>query len=128
MTGNIEEVDFTVKELKVFKGDREVDEAEYYNEKIQAYKALFKNLPFDQITKRFPFLTGLPLTPYPRMAKCLGLEPYNGKIEILDRYLRFGFDIKVKPADDECFFSIFEDQEEKYKRLEREVKGQTRKE
>lgn len=52
------------------------------------------------------------------MSRCLGLDPYGGKIEILDRFIRVGFNVKVNPADESCLFTVFESKEEKYKRWE----------
>ena len=98
-------------------------DAAIYNAKIDAFKNLVKSTPVSMIYTLLPaYLRSMPLTPYPRISKCMGLDPYNGKIEILDRYLRFGFDFKVKSADEKCFFSAFESDKDLVKRLEEEVK------
>lgn len=48
------------------------------------------------------------------------MTPYNGQIEILDRYIRVGFDVRVTEADEKCLFTVFEDQGSKYKRWNQE--------
>jgi hypothetical protein len=55
------------------------------------------------------------------MAKCFGLFPKGTMIEILDHYIRLGFDFKVSPADKKCLFNVFEDEEEKFARWEEET-------
>lgn len=41
-------------------------------------------------------------------------------VEIQDRFMRIGYDFKVFPADTNCLFDVFEDQESKFARWERE--------
>ena len=59
--------------------------------------------------KKVPFLQGLPISPYPKFEKCTGLKPYGGNVEILNGYVRIGFDVSVSPANEECLFEMFED-------------------
>lgn len=43
-------------------------------------------------------------------------------MQILDHYIRLGFDLRVKPADEKCLFTVFEDDEQKHVRWEDELK------
>lgn len=55
------------------------------------------------------------------MFKCLGLWPKNPSIEILDRYIRIGWDFNVNPADQSCILDVFEDEKKKISRWETEI-------
>lgn len=123
MQGSFNNFDFKIKELKVYKGDANsqffkevISEEAAYNERIQYLKGLINNTPIHQLTTRIPFLQGLPLSPFPRMQRCMGVTPYNGKMEILDRYVRIGFDLKVGHADETCLFDIYETEQDKFAR------------
>lgn len=48
------------------------------------------------------------------------MTPYNGNIEILDRYMRIAFDLKFEEADETCLFGNFEsldEADEQYKKI-----------
>jgi hypothetical protein len=38
----------------------------------------------------------------------MGITPYDGQIEILDRYIRVAFNVKLAKADESCLYSNFE--------------------
>lgn len=70
---------------------------------------------------RIPVLKGIPISPYPSIGKCFGLYPRGAMIEIVDRYMRVGYDFKVQPADKKCLFNVFEDEATKFERWEEET-------
>lgn len=77
--------DFTIKELKIYKGEKNVNffrevisEEATYNRRITELKSLINNTPITHLAKKIPFLQGIPLYPYPKVERCLGLEIYNG--------------------------------------------------
>ena len=83
-------------------------EEQVYNDRIMELRKLFNNLPFGQFYQQIPFIQGIPLTPYPRLTRCLGVTPINGVVRIRDRYVQVGFDLKVEKADYSCLYSDFE--------------------
>ena len=86
-----------------------ISEEKTYNERIMKFKEKLVFLPFGQLVKKFPFLQGIPLSPFPRYQRCLGLTPTKGAISIRDRYVQVAFDLKMKEADESCLYSNFED-------------------
>lgn len=49
------------------------------------------------------------MSPFPKWQRCLGLTPNNGLIEIVDRYIRVAFNVKLAAqADESCLYSNFE--------------------
>lgn len=83
-------------------------EEKTYNDRILDLKEKLVVLPFGQLAKKFPFLQGIPLSPFPRYQRCLGLTPNNGVIQIRDRYVQVAFDLKMKEADETCLYADFD--------------------
>lgn len=128
MQGKFKDFDFVIRELKVYKGEENsnffkevISEEKEYNDRIQQFKSLINNTPLGQLQDKVPFLQAIPLSPFPKIQKCIGVSPYNGKVEVLDRYMRIGFDLKVDHADESCLFEIIETEEEKFERLQKEA-------
>lgn len=48
------------------------------------------------------------MSPFPKYQRCLGLTPYMGNMEIMDRYMRVGFNVKLLPADESCLYADFD--------------------
>ena len=57
---------------------------------------------------KIPFLQGIPMSPFPKWQRCLGMTPFNGVVEILDRYIRVAFNVRLDKADESCLYSDFE--------------------
>jgi hypothetical protein len=113
MQGSLKNIDFKIRDLKVYKGSganmREmISEEKTYNDKIMGVKQLIENTPIGEYAKKIPFLQGLPLTPFPKYQRCLGMQPHNGNIQIHDRYVQVAFDVKVSEADESCLYANFE--------------------
>ena len=92
MQGSFKNVDFNIRDLKVYKGSgsnmREmISEEKTYNDKIMEFRNTIDNTPMLDYAKKIPFLKGLPLSPVPRIQRCLGMTPTNGNIQIHDRYV-----------------------------------------
>jgi len=92
MQGSFKNVDFNIRDLKVYKGSgsnmREmISEEKTYNDKIMEFRNTIDNTPMLDYAKKIPFLKGLPLSPFPRIQRCLGMTPTNGNIQIHDRYV-----------------------------------------
>jgi hypothetical protein len=85
MQGSLKNIDFKVRDLKVYKGAGEnmremISEEKTYNDKIMGIKNLIEATPIADYAKKIPFLQGLPLTPFPKYQRCLGMNPHNGNI------------------------------------------------
>jgi hypothetical protein len=63
------------------------------------------------------FPKGIPISPFPNIQRCLGLETLGIELEVLEGFARVGYDFKVTPADESCFFNLFEKEDNRYKRL-----------
>lgn len=51
------------------------------------------------------------MSPFPKYQRCLGMTPHSGTIEILDRYIRVAFNVKLAHADESCLYENFESQQ-----------------
>jgi len=85
MQGSLKNIDFKIRDLKVYKGAGDnmremISEEKTYNDKIMGIKALIEATPLADYAKKIPFLQGLPLTPFPKYQRCLGMTPHNGNI------------------------------------------------
>ena len=54
------------------------------------------------------------MSPFPKYQRCLGITPYDGTMEVLDRYVRIAFNVKLKQADEACLYADFEKTEEPF--------------
>jgi len=100
MQASINNLDFNIRELKVFKGQgtdehEMVSEEAFYNERLQDMKSLLVGNPISSFISKIPFLQGIPMSPFPKYQRCLGMTLYDGTIEIMDRYVRIAFNIKL---------------------------------
>jgi hypothetical protein len=98
-----------IRDLKVFKGfgaslKEMPSEESVYNAKLMELRNTFVNTPIGQLSQKMPFLNGIPLSPFPRMSRCLGLDPHNGVIRIRNGYVQVAFDLKVKEGDSRCLY------------------------
>ncbi len=88
----MEDFDIDIKELKVFKGNYEVTaEEEEYSAKLNHWKRVARNNPISQLLTRFNVPKRLPLTPFPQLKRCLGVELIDGKMEVVDGFARMAF-------------------------------------
>jgi hypothetical protein len=122
MQGSFKNINFNIRDLKVYKGSgnnmREmISEEKTYNDKIMDFRKTIDNTPMADYAKKIPFLQGLPLSPFPRYQRCLGMTPTNGNIQIHDRYIQVAFDVKVSEADESCLYANFEGPAKKKSRL-----------
>lgn len=113
MQGSLKNIDFKIRDLKVYKGagsnmKEMISEEKTYNDRIMGIKYMIENTPIADYAKKIPFLQGLPLTPFPKYQRCLGMTPHNGNIQIHDRYVQVAFDLKVAEADESCLYANFE--------------------
>ncbi len=114
MQGSLKNFDFKVRDLKVYKGAgsnmREmISEEKTYNDKIMSIKTLIESTPIVEYAKKIPFLKGIPLSPFPRYQRCLGVTPYNGNVKVHDRYIQVAFDLKMSQADENCLYYNFDE-------------------
>lgn len=92
MQGSLKDFDLKIRDLKVYKGHgaemkEQFAEEKTYNDRITTFKNSLGVLPYGQLIKKFPFLQGIPLSPFPRYTRCLGATPRNGAVRIRDRYV-----------------------------------------
>lgn len=51
----------------------------------------------------------LPIIPYPQISTCLGLVAEEPQIDILEGYMRLGYDFEIKSATETCLFDMLAD-------------------
>jgi len=83
-------------------------EEETYNSRLQDLKKMISGSPITSFFSKIPFLQGIPMSPFPKYQRCMGITPYQGQMEILDRYMRIGFNVKLEKADEACLYADFE--------------------
>ena len=110
LQGKFKNFDFTIKEFKVFKGqdnnEREMtSEEQFYIDSLNNMKSFINNTPISKWASNLPILQGIPMSPFPKYQRCLGIIPINGHMEILDRYVRISFNTKLEHADEGCLFN-----------------------
>ena len=71
MQGSLKNIDFKIRDLKVYKGAGDnmremISEEKTYNDKIMSIKSMIEATPIADYAKKIPFLQGLPLTPFPK--------------------------------------------------------------
>jgi len=122
LTGKIDYINMKANEIKVFKGDVEVPSEETtYTARFNEFMSSLNDIELSNVFEKIPVLGGIPIQPYPAMAKCLGLSPRAAMVEIEDRFMRLAYDFRVSPADPKCLFDVFEDEDYKFKRWENET-------
>ena len=94
-----------------------ISEEKTYNDKIMEFRKTIDSTPMLDYAKKIPFLKGLPLSPFPRYQRCLGMTPTNGNIQIHDRYIQVAFDVQVGEADESCLYANFEGPKKKRRGL-----------
>mmetsp|Transcript_38323 Transcript_38323/g.36681 ORF Transcript_38323/g.36681 Transcript_38323/m.36681 type:complete len:192 (+) Transcript_38323:1212-1787(+) len=115
---NINDMDLNVEEFVVYKGDQEVkSEKEYYVEKLKLFKDKVNQSSLMSVLTNEMFPKGIPISPFPNIERCLGLDVQDIDLEILDGFCRIAYDFKVNPVDESCFFQMFEKKEDRYKRI-----------
>jgi len=48
------------------------------------------------------------MSPFPKYQRCLGVTPIDGVMEVKDRFVRLGFNVKLDKADEACLYDDFE--------------------
>ena len=116
IVGRIKDIKPTIHELKIFKREQEiVSEARTAQDKIDelynrrdklysnpAYKALLDTV----------FGQSIPLSPFPEIERCLGVNPADSNMRIEEGYIVMAFDFDIEPAEQFCLFDM-----DKYKDL-----------
>lgn len=77
-------------------------------------KNRINNSTFSNIMSNELFPKGIPISPFPNIQRCLGLEVLGIEFEVLEGFGRIAYDFKVTPADESCFFNVFEKEEKRY--------------
>lgn len=52
------------------------------------------------------FNNGLPVVPFPRIERCLGMNIKDSYVQIKDGYAVMGYDFKVENSDKDCLFNM----------------------
>jgi hypothetical protein len=121
LTGKIDTLNIRENHIKVYRGDVEVPSEELgYIQSFNDFAKTLQQVDLSSAFESIPVLGGIPIQPYPSIAKCLGLQPRAAMVEIQDRFMRVGYDFRVFPADTKCLFDVFEDKESKFARWEKE--------
>merc|ERR1712118_368095 len=96
--GKVIEFEPTIKELKVFKGEREqLDEADFLNKKILNMRTdKFWDDPKIKPIVELIFGHKIPVAPFPEVERCLGIKPKDSMMTINDGYALMSFDFSVK--------------------------------
>ena len=96
-------------------------EKDEYNQRIQDAKESIKGLGFQDFKEKFKFLKGMPFHPTNAAFRCMGIWPSNPSLEILNGFIRMGWDFNVGEADGKCLFTVFEDEQRRFSRWEKEI-------
>jgi hypothetical protein len=113
MAANFKTFDFNMREFKVFKGSGSQEhemlaDEESYLKLINNAKSFLVGLPVFGFLNKFPFLQGIPMSPFPKYQRCMGITPIQGHMQILDRFMRVGFNVKLEKADESCLYEDFQ--------------------
>jgi hypothetical protein len=100
--GIIKSFDPVINELNIFKGEdgsylEAIEEANHLQSKIRDIKQLYRD---DQYQAYRPFLDklleqGIPLVPFPKIQRCLGLSQKDSSMEIFEGYVLLAYDFQV---------------------------------
>lgn len=69
---------------------------------------------------------GIPLVPFPKIQRCLGLSQKDSSMEIFEGYVLLAYDFQVKPSHQDCLFKIEETVAEKELRWAKMAKKSTK--
>jgi len=114
----VKEWDLNIDEFHVYKGDSEVkSERQWYQNKLVLLKDRINESSLGSVFTNELFPKGIPISPFPGIQKCMGLTVQDLEFEIMEGFARLAYDFDVKPVDESCFFNIFEQKEDRLKRL-----------
>ena len=103
--GKIVDFILTFNELKVFHGDTEVMSEEYdLNLRFQTAREVVLETGLKTFFGAMAGYLQIPLSPFPKTEKCLGLIGNGSYMEIDDGYARIGYDFKLRRTTAECLF------------------------
>lgn len=108
--GHVAEFEPKVKELKVFKEERELrDEAERLNKIIYKMReGIFWEDPVIKPVADFLFGNAVPVAPYPEIERCLGLNPRQSTMTIKNGYAVMAYDYSITKSTEDCLFRLKE--------------------
>lgn len=97
-----------IKELKVYdkNGDAMLDKAQDLNKKIMNWRQLSKTNDQLKVVSDTVFNQGIPMVPFPDVARCLGLSAKDSTMKIKEGYAIMAFDYSVKSSNENCLFNL----------------------
>jgi hypothetical protein len=108
LMGAINKIDLQYEELKIYRGDKlKFNEKDKWQQKLDNFLGLIRSTPLKKVLNTYLFPNGLPLSPLPNIEECLGLSILDSNLEILEGYVRVGYDFGVTPADSSCLMNVF---------------------
>lgn len=113
MSASFKSFDFNFREFKVFKGTGASEhemlaDEQLYISRLNDLKSMLVGNPVTGYLNKLAFLQGIPMSPFPKYQRCMGMTPIDGSMQILDRFMRVGFNVKLEKADESCLYSNFE--------------------
>mmetsp|Transcript_10085 Transcript_10085/g.17006 ORF Transcript_10085/g.17006 Transcript_10085/m.17006 type:complete len:394 (+) Transcript_10085:720-1901(+) len=104
--GKIKKFTPVVNELKVFKNERELfDDARDLNDKITNIRS-FQNKKEYKLISEFLFGQGIPMSPFPDVEPCIGLDAKDSSMSIREGYAVISYDYEVSKSDNKCLFDM----------------------
>ena len=98
-------MNMTFTEAKVFAGDEEVfGEEEGLNGRLETLKELILHTGLKTVFGEMASLVQLPLSPFPKIERCLGLREDGSFMQVEDGYAQIGYDFKVRGSKTDCLF------------------------
>ena len=95
--GKIDDIQMTLKELKIFKGEESLGgEEHYWNQRFEFIRSIGNSFPLFKTVLQTVFTpNGIPVSPLPRFTECTGLNPVDAVIEIKDGFFRMGYNFDI---------------------------------
>ena len=113
MQASFKQVDFNIREFKVFKGTGASEhemlaDEQLYISRLQELKSFLEGSQLNNVINKFPLLQGIPMSPFPKYQRCLGATHIDGNMQIEERFMRIAFNVRLEKADEACLYSDFE--------------------
>jgi hypothetical protein len=104
--GKIIDLELQFNELKVFHGDEEISSEESdLNWRLRDLRTIIVESGLNSLLGAVAGFLQVPLSPFPKVEKCLGLAGNGSFMEINDGCAIIGYDFRVKRTNAECLFN-----------------------
>ena len=92
-------------EAKVFAGDNEIyGEEDDLNLRLETIKQIIMQTGLKTLLGELASVIQIPISPFPRIEKCLGLKEDGSYMQIEEGYAIIGYDFKVRGSKSDCLY------------------------